>query len=139
MSYISSVDRVIAKLRLVSGAVGCVASVNVLTVDINLGKDVKKRSFLTVIGLFVNLVRLQFYVEPLIKSETGAYIGVSLAVFNLLPIPALDGARAVFVLIEWIRRKPLSEKYEVGIQMIGFALMILLSIYVMFNDIFRLI
>lgn len=68
-----------------------------------------------------------------------ALVSLSLGATNLLPFPPLDGGKIVLLLIEWIRRKPLSEKYEVGIQMIGFALMILLSIYVMFNDIFRLI
>ena len=46
-------------------------------------------------------------------------IGVNLAVFNLLPIPALDGARMVFVTIEWIRKKPISRKIEEKVHMIG--------------------
>lgn len=51
-------------------------------------------------------------------------IAVNLAVFNLLPIPSLDGARMVFVLIEWIRRKPINRDVEAYIHAIGlFALL----------------
>jgi regulator of sigma E protease len=47
------------------------------------------------------------------------FMGVNLAVFNLLPFPALDGARMVFVTIEWIRRKPIDPKIEGRIHMFG--------------------
>ena len=52
--------------------------------------------------------------------EIFAFIGVNLAVFNLLPIPALDGSRIVFCIIEWIRKKPLNRKVEGLIHFIGF-------------------
>lgn len=48
-----------------------------------------------------------------------SFIGVNLAVFNLLPIPALDGSKVVFCLIEWIRRKPINRKVEALIHFIG--------------------
>lgn len=53
--------------------------------------------------------------------EIFSFIGVNLAVFNLLPIPALDGSRIVFCIIEWIRKKPLNRKVEGIIHAIGFA------------------
>ena len=60
-------------------------------------------------------------------------ISMNLAVFNLLPIPALDGARMVFVAIEWIRRKPINRNVEGYIHFIGlmvlFALVIFLDVY----------
>lgn len=46
-------------------------------------------------------------------------IAVNLAVFNLLPIPALDGAKMIFVLIEWIRRKPINRELENKIHTVG--------------------
>ena len=46
-------------------------------------------------------------------------IAVNLAVFNLLPIPALDGSKMIFVLIEWIRKKPINRDLENKIHMIG--------------------
>lgn len=52
--------------------------------------------------------------------EIMALIGVNLAVFNLLPVPALDGSRIVFCIIEWIRKKPISRKVEGIIHGIGF-------------------
>ena len=48
-----------------------------------------------------------------------ALIGVNLAVFNLLPVPALDGCKVVFCLIEWIRRKPVNRKVEAWIHFAG--------------------
>lgn len=56
--------------------------------------------------------------------EIAAYIGVNLAVFNLLPIPALDGSKVVFCLIEWIFRRPVPRKVEAVIHTVGFVLII---------------
>lgn len=56
--------------------------------------------------------------------EIAAYIGVNLAVFNLLPIPALDGSKVVFCTIEWIFRKPVPRKIEAIIHAIGFILIL---------------
>ncbi len=53
--------------------------------------------------------------------QVAAYIGVNLAVFNLLPIPALDGSKVVFCLIEWIFRKPVPRKVEAIIHALGFV------------------
>lgn len=59
-------------------------------------------------------------------------ISINLAVFNLLPIPALDGARMVFVGIEWVRGKPINRRIEANIHFVG--LMVLLA-FVVFVDI----
>ena len=48
-----------------------------------------------------------------------AFIGVNLAVFNLLPVPALDGCKVIFCLIEWIRKKPVNRKIETIIHLVG--------------------
>ena len=53
--------------------------------------------------------------------EIAAYIGVNLAVFNLLPIPALDGSKVIFCLIEWIFKKPVPRKIEAVIHAVGFV------------------
>ena len=60
--------------------------------------------------------------------EIAGMIGVSLAVFNLLPIPALDGARAVFVLIEWVRGKPINRKVEGTIHAVGLIALLAFSL-----------
>ena len=67
-----------------------------------------------------------------------ALISLSLGVTNLLPIPALDGGKIVILLIEAIRRKPLKEGTEMKIQLIGFSILIALTIYITYNDILRI-
>lgn len=67
-----------------------------------------------------------------------AIISVSLGVTNLLPFPPLDGGKIFLLLLEAIRRKPLKQNTEMGIQMAGFALLIGLSIFVTYNDIARI-
>lgn len=66
-------------------------------------------------------------------------VSVSLGVTNLLPIPALDGGKILILIIEWIRKKPLKEEVELQIQLLGFSLLIALSIYVTYNDVLRVI
>lgn len=65
-------------------------------------------------------------------------ISLSLGVTNLLPIPALDGGRIVLLILEGIRGKALKEEIELGIQSLGFAVLILFSLYVSYNDILRI-
>lgn len=67
-----------------------------------------------------------------------AVISVSLGITNLLPFPPLDGGKIFLLLIEAIRKKPLKQKTEIGIQMAGFILLIGLSIFVTYNDIVRI-
>ena len=62
--------------------------------------------------------------------EIAAFIGVNLAVFNLLPIPALDGSKIVFTLIEWVRGKPVPRKIEGAIHAVGFVLLIAFAVLV---------
>ena len=65
-------------------------------------------------------------------------ITINLGVFNLLPLPALDGGKLIFLLLEAIRRKPIKPEYEGYVHFAGMALLILLMIFVTFNDIVRL-
>ena len=67
-----------------------------------------------------------------------ALISISLGVTNLLPIPALDGGKILILIIEAIRRKPLKEELEIKIQLLGFSILIALSLYVTYNDIIRI-
>lgn len=68
-----------------------------------------------------------------------ALITVNLGVFNLLPVPALDGGRLVFLILEAIRRKPVPQKFEIAVNAAGFVLLIGLMLFATFNDITRLI
>ncbi len=114
-------------------------------------------SFISSIGenlqqLFTGKVRTSDFMGPVGISKAVAktdgitafikmltLISLSLGVTNLLPFPPLDGGKIVLLIIEAIRRKPLEEKYEIGIQMIGFGLMIVLSLYITYHDILRII
>ena len=62
--------------------------------------------------------------------QIAGYIGVNLAVFNLLPIPALDGSKVIFCLIEWIFKKPVPRKIEAVIHAVGFVLILGFAILV---------
>lgn len=59
-----------------------------------------------------------------------AYIGVNLAVFNLLPIPALDGSKVIFCLIEWAFKKPVPRKVEAVIHAVGLILILAFAVLV---------
>ena len=66
-------------------------------------------------------------------------ISVSLGVTNLLPVPALDGGKILLLIIEAIRKKPLKKEVEIQIQLIGFSILIALSLIVTYNDIVRIV
>ncbi len=66
-------------------------------------------------------------------------ITINVGVFNLLPIPALDGCRFLFLIIEAIRRKPVKPEVEGMVHFAGFALLMILMLVVTFNDIIRLV
>ncbi len=68
-----------------------------------------------------------------------AIITVNLGVFNLLPLPALDGGRIFFMVIELFRGKPINQKVEGIIHTVGMGLLMLLMVIVAYNDIVRLI
>lgn len=67
-----------------------------------------------------------------------AFITINVGVANLLPLPALDGGRLLFLLIEAVRRKPVNPKYEGYVHAAGFVLLMLLMVAVTFNDILRI-
>ena len=67
-----------------------------------------------------------------------AYISINVGFVNLLPIPAFDGGRALFLIIEKIRRKPMSQRTENIIHSAGFAVLMLLIVVITINDIIRL-
>lgn len=65
-------------------------------------------------------------------------LSANLGVMNLLPIPALDGGRLVFLIIEAVRGKPIDPKKEGLVHFIGFMFLMALMVFVMFNDIMNL-
>lgn len=65
-------------------------------------------------------------------------LSVSLGVMNLLPLPALDGGRLIFLIIEAITKKRVNQKYEDMVHKFGFILLMVLFVVIFFNDIYKL-
>lgn len=65
-------------------------------------------------------------------------LSANLGVMNLLPLPALDGGRLVFILIEGIRGKPIDREKEGFVHIIGFFLLMILMVVIMFNDVWNI-
>ncbi|MFI3175589.1 MAG: M50 family metallopeptidase [Bacillota bacterium] len=70
--------------------------------------------------------------------QLAAMLSANLAVLNLFPIPGLDGGRMIFLIIEGIRKKPISMEIEGKITMIGFTFMLGLMVFVMYTDVVKL-
>ena len=66
-------------------------------------------------------------------------LSMNLGVFNLLPVPGLDGGKIVFLIIEWIRRKPIPTKIEENATIVGITLLFALGIVIAFKDTFAMI
>ena len=66
-------------------------------------------------------------------------IAINIGLFNLLPLPALDGGRLFFLFIEIIFRRPVPRKYEGWVHAIGLVLLMLLMVVISFSDILRLV
>ena len=67
-----------------------------------------------------------------------AMISINIGIFNLIPIPALDGGKIVLNILEAIRRKPLKQEIETYVTMAGVVIMVVLMLAVTWNDIMRL-
>ena len=66
-------------------------------------------------------------------------LSANLGVMNLLPLPALDGGRLVFILIEAVRGKPVDREKEGYIHFAGFVLLMLFMVFVLYNDVIKII
>ena len=75
----------------------------------------------------------------LTMANFGAFISANLGVFNLLPLPALDGGRIVFLFLEAIRRKPIPPEREGMVHLAGFVLLMILAVFIAYQDILNLL
>jgi len=76
---------------------------------------------------------------PALYLQLAALISFTLGIFNLLPIPALDGGRAVFIIAEMLRGKPVDPEKEALVHIAGFAVLMLLMIVVTYHDIANIV
>lgn len=74
----------------------------------------------------------------LVLMNLSLMLSVNLGIMNLLPIPALDGGRLLFILLEMLLRKRLNPKWEEKINTVGMAILLLLMLAIVFNDVFNL-
>ena len=70
--------------------------------------------------------------------EIVVLLSVNLGIMNLLPIPALDGGRLVFMLVEVVRGKPVPPEKEGMVHFAGLVVLMVLMVFIMYNDIMRL-
>ena len=87
-------------------------------------EEVKEYGFLTVLMTMLELVVI---------------LSINIGIMNLLPLPALDGGRLVFLILEVVRGKPVPPEKEGFVHMAGLILFFLLMLFVMYNDIMRII
>lgn len=87
----------------------------------------------------VSLVGEAAQIGTVFLLNFAAYLSINLGILNLLPIPALDGSRIVFAVVQAVRRKPMEPEKEGFVHWLGFLLLMLLIVIVTFNDIVRLI
>lgn len=106
-----------ASVRDLSGPVGVAQVVG------DVYEEASDYGFLTVLASMLNIAIL---------------LSANLGVVNLLPLPALDGGRLVFMIIELFRGKPIAKEKEAMVHFIGFVLLMLLMVFVFYNDITRL-
>jgi len=90
------------------------------------------------------IVGIAQYTHTSVQEGIGAYfrlvalLSLSLAALNILPLPALDGGRLVFVLAELIQRRPVNRKFEIITNSMGFIFLILLLLLITYHDIVSL-
>ncbi len=65
-------------------------------------------------------------------------LSASLGIMNLLPVPALDGGRLLFMFIEVVRGRPVSPEKEGMVHFVGFVALMILMVFVLYNDIARI-
>ena len=78
-------------------------------------------------------------VVAVVLMNFAVLLSANLGVMNLLPLPALDGGRLVFLIIEAIRRKPIDREKEGMIHAVGMIVLLVLMVFILFNDVRKLL
>ena len=150
--------------RLLIGVAPDASVLGTKTETLGLGEAVQAGAQQTTdtIGLYVGLVARLFSGDESLKDNLGgpleiakqskesadrggpsfwlfvAFLSIALAVFNILPIPALDGGHIMFLIYEAVARREPSLKVRMVVQQIGLAMILVLMVFVIFNDALRL-
>ncbi|MBP5233871.1 MAG: site-2 protease family protein [Planctomycetes bacterium] len=101
-------------------------------------RDVSTRAMSGPLGIFRVMSATLQTTDPIMELlKLLALISINLAVFNLLPFPVLDGGHVMFIIIEWIKGSPPSDRLREAAQYFGVACLLALMLYVTFNDVSR--
>ncbi len=112
---------------LITGGIGVSELSGPVGVVDAIGDTYEESRSISVFAVIINLMNI------------AVLLSANLGVMNLLPLPALDGGRLVFLLIEAIRRKPGNRKLEGMIHFAGLMLLLLLMIVIMYNDVLKIL
>ncbi len=115
-----------------------VRTLKVLIAPSNGARTIGLNNMSSVVGIF-GMVKNALSAGPQAFLFFVAMLSINIGIMNLLPIPALDGGRIVFVLYEAITRRKPNKKFETYLTLIVYVLLIILFIYITSNDIRRLI
>jgi len=100
------------------------------------GRLSAKESMTGPIGIF-DAIRKSAQMGLIYLVHMVALLSASLAIFNLLPFPVLDGGHILFLFVEKLRGRPLSVRAQENIANIGVGLLILLTVFIFYNDIMK--
>ncbi|MDR1000975.1 MAG: RIP metalloprotease RseP [Clostridiales bacterium] len=117
-----------------------VSLVRLVTGQLDMGQLSGPIGIVSVIGeAYTESVKVSAWAVVLNMLSLCAILSANLGVFNLLPLPGLDGGRLAFVFVEAIRRKPLPVEKEGLVHFIGIVLLMILAVFIAFNDIKKLL
>jgi regulator of sigma E protease len=114
-----------------------------------IGISIKQKSAAPVSGAVSGPIGIYSVVQDMVQTSGAqlarnilnlmALLSLSLGVMNILPFPALDGGRMVFIVYEWITKKQVNKRIENITNLVGFMFLMGLAVLVSINDILRLI
>jgi regulator of sigma E protease len=117
-----------------------ISLIRLVTLRLTMNELAGPIGIVTVIGdVYAESIKYGFTAMFLDMSFLAALLSANLAVFNLLPIPALDGGRMVFLLIEMVTKKQVKPEHEGMIHFVGFALLIVFAVFIAYNDVVKLL
>jgi regulator of sigma E protease len=112
--------------------------IDLFTFNISLDQMAGPIGVITVIDTIYDETKINIMDVIINMANFAGLLSVSIGAFNLMPIPALDGGRLVFLIIEGIRRKPIPEELEGRVHFVGFVLLMGLALIVAYQDILKL-
>jgi regulator of sigma E protease len=110
--------------------------IQMVTLNISMNEVSGPIGIINVIGqVYDETVKLNLWVMIASMLELAGMLSATVGVFNLLPLPALDGGRLLFFAVELIRGRPIEPEKEGMVHFVGFVLLMIFAVFVAFNDV----